>query len=118
LLKFPFRNVRPFCIPAFLLDEARRNLELKAPARLLALETLQTFLQQVPEPPPELLDQAQAAWLPSRDAPILAAASACCADWLATGDRRDFGYLFGQRALGVLLLAPREALAALLDTLE
>jgi len=28
LLKFPFRNVRPFCIPAFPPDEARRNLEL------------------------------------------------------------------------------------------
>jgi hypothetical protein len=64
------------------------------------------------------MDQALVAGLPSKDAPILAAAAACCADWLATGDRRDFGHLFGQRALGVLLLAPREALAALLDTLE
>jgi uncharacterized protein len=118
LLKFPFRNVRPFCIPAFPLDEARRNLELKAPARLLALEPLQTLLQQVPEPPPELLDQALAAGLPSKDAPILAAAAACCPDWLATGDRRDCGHLCGQRARGVLLLAPREALAALLDTVE
>ena len=118
MLKFPFRNVRPFCLPAFPLDEAGRNLELKALARLLALETLQTLLQQVPEPPPELPDQAQAAGLPSKDAQILAAAAACCADWLATGDRRDFGHLCGQRALGMLLVAPREALAALLDTLE
>ena len=118
MLKLPFRNVRPFCIPAFPLDESRRNLELKAPARLLALEPLQTLLQQVPEPPPELLDQTLAAGLPSKDAPILAASAACDADWLVTGDRRDFGHLFGQKALGVLVLAPRDALTALLNTLE
>jgi hypothetical protein len=118
LLKFPFRDVRPVCIPAFPLDEARRNLGLQAPARLLALETVQTLLQQVPEPPPELMDQARAAGLPSEDAPLFAAAAACCAGWLATGDRRDFGHLCGQRARGVLLLAPRETLAALPDTLE
>jgi predicted nucleic acid-binding protein len=112
------RNACRLFSSAFALDEASRNLALKTPDRLPALETLQTLLQQVPEPPPELLQQAQVAGVPSKDAPVLAAAAACGADWLVTGDRRDFGHLLGQRALGVLVLAPRDALTALLNTLE
>ena len=112
------RGACRLCSSAFALDEARRNLALKAPGRLPALETLLALLQQVPEPPLELLEQSLAAGLPPKDAPILAAAAACGADWLVTGDRRDFGHLFGRKALGVLVLAPREALAALLATLE
>ena len=52
--------------------------------------------------------------LPPKDAPILAAAVHAQADFLVTGDRRDFGHLFGLTLRGVKVVTPAQALAALL----
>ena len=46
--------------------------------------------------------------LPEKDQPILQAALAAGATHLLTGDKRDFGHLFGKRVEGVLILLPAE----------
>ena len=53
--------------------------------------------------------------LPAKDRPILAAAVGCRATVLVTGDRRHFGPLLGRRFGGTVVLAPREALAFLVE---
>ena len=50
--------------------------------------------------------------LRAKDVPILAAAVAAGATHLITGDRRDFGPHFGQMVAGVLIVPPRDYLAA------
>jgi uncharacterized protein len=49
--------------------------------------------------------------LPEKDRPILQAAIAAHATHLLTGDKRDFGRLFGKRVEGVLILPPAEFFA-------
>ncbi len=103
------------CTSAFALDEARRNLAKKAEAKLPRLERLLPLLTVAPEPPPEKVAWAQGLPLPPKDAPIMAAAVLCAADILITGDRRDFGHLFGKSAEGVRVLSPRETLEVVLQ---
>jgi predicted nucleic acid-binding protein len=95
---------------AFALEEARRNLIMKASGKLPELDRLSTFVQIVPEPSPDKVQAAIELPLPLKDAPVMAAAVSCGADILVTGDRRDFGHLFGREIEGVLVLSPREAL--------
>jgi hypothetical protein len=59
----------------------------------------------VPPPP------ATSHGLPPDDVPILAAAIACRATHLLTGDIRHFGPLHGRRVAGVLVLRPAEYFA-------
>ncbi len=94
---------------SFAVDEARRNLAGKAPARLGLLQDLLRQVTLVPEPAPLLVERAAAAPLPDKDAPILAAAAAAGCEALVTGDRRHFGHLFGTRVAGVLVLPPIDA---------
>ncbi len=98
---------------AFAIDEARRNLRAKRPRSLGTLDALAVRVDVVPE-----ADQALVMWaarhLPSKDAPILAAAVAARADVLVTGDRRHFGNLYGKTLKEVTILPPREALERLL----
>ncbi|MCK6371456.1 MAG: hypothetical protein L6Q83_09065 [Gammaproteobacteria bacterium] len=58
--------------------------------------------------------QAAGHRLPARDAPILAAAIVSRSAVLVTGDRRDFGALFGKIIDGVEILPPGEAVHAVL----
>ena len=71
-------------------------------------------VESVPEAP-----AAEVAWaieqrLPLKDAPVLAAAVACGAEALVTGDRTHFGHLFGQRVRNLVVLTPAQALGRLL----
>ncbi len=50
--------------------------------------------------------------LAQKDAPVLAAARQGKVDIFVTGDRRDFGCLFGQVWEGVKILSPADALKA------
>ena len=102
------------CTSAFALEEARRNFALKAPAKLSGLEHILPLVTIVPEPSPDKVTWAQGLPLPVKDAPIMAAAVVCAADILVTGDRRDFGHLFGQSIEGVRVMSPREALGEVL----
>jgi predicted nucleic acid-binding protein len=99
----------------YALEEARRNIALKAPDILPVLELLSQHISIVPEPRPDEVQLALSLPLPLKDAPIMAAAVSGCVDILVTGDRRDFGHLFGKNVKGVLVLSPREALEAVLS---
>jgi len=96
-------------------EEARRNLKLKYPARAEALNGLLAHANIEPEAPSSLVTWALGHGLPLKDAPILAAAVQARSDVLVTGDRTHFGPLYGRSFEGVLVLSPAEALARLLE---
>lgn len=76
-------------------EEAHRNIAGKRAERRLALKRLVQRLAVGKEPGQAHLAAAREHGLPDKDVPILAAAIAQGADLLVTGDRRDFGHLFG-----------------------
>jgi predicted nucleic acid-binding protein len=92
-------------------EEARRNLTLKAPEAMPRFQQLIDLAQVVPEADLRLVAQAADLGLQPNDAPILAAAVACGADLLVTGDRTHFGHLFGTEIGRVTVVTPAEALA-------
>jgi predicted nucleic acid-binding protein len=96
------------------LEEARRNLRLKYPTALDALERLVSVTSVEPEASSKGVAWALEQGLPLKDAPVLAAAAQARSDMLVTGDRTHFGFLYGQRLRGVEVLPPAEALARLL----
>ncbi len=97
------------------LEEARRNLRVKHPEALALFEPLLERVSLRPEAPATLVEWALEQGLPPKDAPILASAVEARAHILVTGDRTHFGFLFGRRLRGVEVLAPRDALARLLE---
>ena len=99
---------------AFAMDEARRNIARKHPARLTDLEALLARLVICEEATAEDMHWARSAGLPDKDAPILAAAARAKANLLATGDRSDFGMLYGKKFRGVEVLPPRTAIERIL----
>jgi uncharacterized protein len=94
--------------------EARRNIQNKFPAQLSDLERLLASTVLVSE-----ADKALVMWarqhLPDKDAPVLAAALACVADVLVTGDGKHFGDMFEKTYRGVLVLTPAQALTYLTE---
>jgi len=99
------------------LDEARRNIARKRAARVSTLERYAALVEIGREPGSTHLAEAAARGLPGKDVPILAAAIAQRADLLVTGDRRDFGHLYGQRTGGVEVIGLADAIEQLLDQL-
>ena len=73
----------------YALNEARRNLDLKYPAAVQSLYSIAASLRR--QDHRSDLDFPEG--LPPKDQPIFQAALACGADFLITGDRRDFGRL-------------------------
>lgn len=96
------------------LEEARRNLTSKRPERLADLEAQLRDIEICAEPSSARVAWAASMGLPAKDAPILAAAVESRCPVLVTGDRTDFGALFGQRPGGTLVMLPAEALELLL----
>ena len=101
------RGARHECwVDGFVLAEARRNLELKAPGSLPELDGLLPSLRvaaiRVPEPE---LDRELP--LVEKDRPILAAAIHLHCEALVTGDRTHFGELYGRSIRGVTIHSPR-----------
>lgn len=81
--------------------EAQRNLALKRPEWLPAFERLVARIEQV----------ASASFtlpvdLSEGDRPLLCAAIRARCSHFATGDRRDFGHLFGQTVESVEVVSP------------
>jgi hypothetical protein len=95
-------------------EEARRNLRVKAPRDVDALEKLLGAIELEGEASAPLVRWALEQGLPLKDAPILAAAVGARVDLLVTGDRKHFGHLYGTIRRGVEVVAPAEALARLL----
>lgn len=81
--------------------EARRNLVLERPGWLEAFDALLDGLEVVPSavfPLPVTLAE--------KDVPLLCAAIRARSDYFVTGDRRDFGHLFGTRVHGARVTTP------------
>lgn len=101
------------CADAYVVEEARRNLDVKAPGAGAALERL---LQQVSvaalQASGGLPEEAQA--LPEKDRPVFAAAMRSRCDVLLTGDRTHFGRWFGRRIAGVAVHSPKSLAEVLL----
>jgi predicted nucleic acid-binding protein len=91
----------------YALVEAERHLAEEQRRRLAELMQKVEIVADVPAG-----DLPGGVALPEKDAPILAAAIASGATHLITGDRRDFGALYGERIGGVLVLPPRDYLGA------
>jgi uncharacterized protein len=102
---------------SFAVVETERNLRAKAPAAVARWNRVRHVIAVVPEADPRVARRSGTE-LPEKDRPILAAAVACGAHVLVTGDRRHFGPLIGRAVGGTAVLAPREALAWLLSELE
>lgn len=100
------------CTSAFAHEEAVRNIRNKAPEKLADQGALMEQLEILPEPHPRWVTWAAKLPLARKDAPVLAAALQGRVDIFVTGDRRDFGHLFGQVLRGVRILTPAEALEA------
>lgn len=96
----------------YAVEEARRNLAARHPARQDDFARL--ALEICPEPAPRAVALAAREGLPAKDAPILAAALESGCHVLVTGDRGDFGPLFGRRIRGTLVMLPVEAMELLL----
>lgn len=99
-------------------EEAGRNIARKRPERQQALERLVRRTLIGKEPGESHLAAAQSHGLPDKDVPILAAAIAQRADLLVTGDRRDFGHLYGSRPGAVEVIDLSGAIERLLTVSE
>lgn len=93
-------------VDGFVITEARRNLELKAPSSLAEFDRLLGSLQVAAVRTP---DPGLAATLPlaDKDRPVLAAAIHLGCHALVTGDRTHFGELYGRSIHGVTIHSPR-----------
>ncbi len=97
------------------LEEARRNLALKSKHYEKRFDDVLAVIERVVEAPAALVEWARAEGLGLKDAPILAAAVQARADLLVTGDRRDFGGLYGRTLRGVQITLPATALERVLE---
>lgn len=89
----------------YALSEAERNILLKRPNWREHFNLLASHVELVSESPLSLN-----VGLPDKDKPILGAAVGAKCEFLVTGDKRDFGHLFGKtiqgvRVVGVLAFA-------------
>jgi len=96
---------------AFVVEEARRNLVLKAPGSLALLDRLldRIHVAQVRANPGE---SEVLRSLPEKDRPVLAAAMQLECEALVTGDRRHFGAWYGRTIGGVKIHSPRSLAVA------
>jgi predicted nucleic acid-binding protein len=87
---------------AYAVEEARRNLELKSPEGLKALERLTRQCEMISQ-----LTTSLEVALSLKDVPILGGAIAGQATHLLTGDEKDFGKFWGKTIQGVKIVSPK-----------
>ena len=99
-------------VDAYVVAEARRNLEDKGPRAMHEFDRLLATVQTAPfrpaRLPPDLAPPVHA-----KDRPVLAAAISLRCDALLTGDRTHFGALYGSVHHGVAVHSPRSLAEAL-----
>lgn len=100
---------------AYVVEEARRNLAVKAPGAIEVLETILGRLHVADLQPAEAALVAAFA-LPEKDRPVLAAAIRLGCDALVTGDRAHFGAAYGKALGGVVIHSPRSLAEGVLKT--
>lgn len=89
--------------------EAGRSVAAKQPARVAAHERFVATLALVPL---KVFDPGVT--LADKDRPILCGAISGSADYLLTGDKKDFGHLFGKAVQGVKIVNVHLLLAELI----
>lgn len=99
---------------AYVAEEARRNLAMKAPGSLPVLDPLLARIQAAAAQPAEPAAVEAARALPEKDRPVLAAAIQLGCDALITGDHTHFGAVYGRTLGGVKIHSPRSLAEALL----
>lgn len=100
------------CVDGYVTEEARRNLDAKAPEGLDVLEALLSRLHVAPVLTQRFSFETDPL-LPADDRPVLAAAIQNRCDALVTGDRAHFGALYGKKIQGVAIHSPRSLAEAL-----
>jgi hypothetical protein len=90
----------------YVVAEARRNLVVKGPEAVAALDTLLASIR-VASAAPMGVTTSDTAWLPADDRPVLAAALRLGCEALVTGDRTHFGARYGRVVGGVIIHSPR-----------
>lgn len=91
---------------AYAIEEARRNLAMDQPEAVPRLTRLLESVSTVNAP--QGLKLPDTIRLEPKDQPILLAAIHGRADYLLTGDAKDFEHLYGKRIEGVLVLRPAQ----------
>jgi len=86
----------------YAIEEARRNLAVKFPGGLTALERLVKQCEVISRLEVDLTIE-----LPLKDVPIFGGAVAGHATHLLTGDERDFDKFWGRTIQGVKIVSPR-----------
>ncbi|MCU0923052.1 MAG: PIN domain-containing protein [Burkholderiaceae bacterium] len=92
---------------AYVVAEARRNLQAKGAEAMHELEALLPSLRLTAAAPTAAVSADALAWLPEKDRPVLAAAIRLSCDVLVTGDRTHFGAGYGRSFGGVTVHSPR-----------
>ena len=100
-------------VDAYVVSEARRNLDAKGPDALNVLDALLVHLCVAPAQP-TTEGRAETAWLPEKDRPVLSAAIRLGCDAFVTGDRTHFGSGYGRVFGGVEIHSPRSLAERLL----
>ena len=102
-------------VDAFVVEEARRNLQRKASASASEAFAALLTVMEVEATGTDLPGQADwLDWLPLKDRPVLAAAARLQCNALITGDRTHFESGYGKIFAGVTLLSPAMAVDTLL----
>lgn len=91
---------------AYAMEEARRNLAMDRPEAVPRFTRLLESVSTVNAP--QGLKLPDTMRLDPKDQPILLAAIHGRADYLLTGDAKDFEHLYGKRIEGVLVLRPAQ----------
>lgn len=92
-------------VDAYVIGEAKRNLETKFPKTCGDFESILLKMEAMSGVCPALPDGI-ASDLPQKDRPVLAAAIHHRCEILMTGDKAHFGSLYGQTIHGVTIHSP------------
>lgn len=106
LLKELVKQKHALWVDGFVLEEAHRNLALKAPDRVDRVVSLAHLWHEAPVLPHHASPTPDVG-LPEKDRPVLAAAIHHRCGALVTGDRTHFGALYGKTISGVQIHSPR-----------
>jgi len=98
----------------YVMDEARRNLEVKYPVNHDLLGPVLTIVNVSSVSSHGLLPEGIE--LAEKDRPVLAAAIALGCNALVTGDTTHFRHLFGTSVGGVMIFSPRSIAESLLSS--
>jgi predicted nucleic acid-binding protein len=99
---------------AYVVAEARRNLQVKGPEALRVFDALLPHLRLAAAANAAAAPADDLAWLPEKDRPVLAAAIRLRCDALVTGDRTHLGAGYGRSFSGVTVDSPRSLAERLL----